>query len=327
MKVLSFFILFLLLSSCNSKQDDVNTTIPSGLFYKHLNINGINRRYAVYIPQNINNDKLPVVFELHGGGVYIEDMTGDSGYKTPYKLWMQIADTARFIVVYPEGLNGAYNAPTWNDCREDCLVNSGADDVNFIEQLISEINRTCPVDFHRIYISGTSNGGLMSLRMAVERPQIFAAFAVTAAALPAVSSCGQPQSSVNILFMNGTDDNHMPYHGGTVSNPPNPAFGTVLSTDETVNIFKELAQINNLPEYFLFPDLDPDDGGQVEKFTYKNTAGEPQVILYKINGGGHSAPSIREQYSTLFEEKFNKQNHDIEMVFEVWNFFRNKSTP
>ena len=326
MKALSLlFISFVMLSCTSNHKDEPETA--SGLFTKEIQLNGQTRRYAVYIPAYSGNRQLPLVFELHGGGVYIEDMTGASGYKTPYKLWMKIADTAKFIVVYPEGLNGAYGKPTWNDCRGDCTVNSTADDVSFIDRLINTISGHYPVDLNRIYVSGTSNGGLMSLRLAVQRPQTFAAFAVTAASLPAVPSCGNPSTPVSILFMNGTDDNHLPYTGGTVSNPPNPDFGTVLSTDQSIDTFKNLAQTNHTASPYLFPDLDPDDGGQVEKFLYENSLTQKQVILYKVNGGGHSAPSIQERYSPLFEQYFNKQNHDIEMTVEVWHFFRDKTLP
>ena len=63
----------------------------------------------------------------------------------------------------------------------------------------------------------------------------------------------------------------------------------------------------------------------VEKQLYTGGADGTEVALYKIIGGGHNAPSIQEQYSVLFELIVGKQNHDIEMADEVWNFFRNKS--
>lgn len=40
------------------------------------------------------------------------------------------------------------------------------------------------------------------------------------------------------------------------------------------------------------------------------------VLIFFLNSG-RSAPSIKEHYSVLFEEYFNKQNHDIEMTTEV----------
>ncbi len=323
MKLLNILFPIILFSlffySCKK---DISKT---GLSTETIIINGTERRYAVYIPEGINNIEVPLVFELHGGGVYIEDMTGESGYKTPYKLWVNLADKEKFIVICPEGLNGAYNKPTWNDCRGNCIVSSDADDVYFISFLIDKIAAEHKIDKSRIYISGTSNGGLMALRLAVQLSDKIAAVAAVAAAMPDSSDCGSPVNPISVLFMNGTNDNHLPYEGGYVSNPPNPDYGSVYSAEKSVKIWTDFNHTDSFPEIYVFPDKDTDDGGIVEKYTYKNGYENTEVILYKINGGGHSAPSIQEQYSTLFEDSFNKQNHDIEMTTEVWNFFKNKS--
>ncbi len=318
----NLFLIIPLLFFINCKKPEKTET---GLFTKNISIDGINRRYAIYIPENKDNVLLPIVFELHGGGIYIEDMTGESGYKTPYKLWMTLADNDKFIVVYPEGLNGAYDKPTWNDCRANSIVSSDADDVRFISTLINEISSNYNIDKTRIYVSGTSNGGLMALRLAVELSDRIAAVAAVAAAMPDTSECGSPVNPISVLFMNGTDDNHLPFNGGFVSNPPNPDFGSVFSAEQSVKIWTDFDQTDTVPVNYNFPDLDNNDGGIVEKFSYKNGLNGTEVVFYKVNGGGHSAPSIKEQYSGLFEESFNKQNHDIEMTTEVWKFFKDKS--
>ncbi|WP_457592541.1 alpha/beta hydrolase family esterase [Hydrogenimonas sp.] len=292
-----------------------------GLFKKHIEVDGAMRRYALYIPRSLGSRKVPLLFSLHGGGIYIEDMTGESGHKTPFKLWMTLAEREGFIVVYPEGLNGSYGKPTWNDCRGDATVSSRADDVKFIERIITQVSSAYPVDRTRIYASGISNGGFMALRLGVERPNIFAAVSAIAAAMPAVSECAPPTEPIAVLFMNGTADNHMPYNGGTLSNPPKASHGTVRSTEASVEIFLKLNGASSAAQKTVFPDLDPNDGGVVERFIHP---GGKEVRLYKVNGGGHAAPSIKERYSALFERYFGKQNHDIEMVEEVWGFFKNQ---
>ncbi len=314
---------FILLIDC-SKPVDGNAQNEYGLFTKKIVVDGALRRYAIYIPKSLDGSPCPIVFELHGGGVYIEDMTGESGHKTPYKLWMPLAENEKFIVVYPEGLNGAYGKPTWNDCRGDCVVSSNADDVHFIETLIEKISERYSIDQSRIYVSGTSNGGFMALRLAVELSDKIAAVAAVAASMPAVSKCCSPQNPISVLFMNGTDDNHMPYNGGYISNPPNPDHGSAEATEDAVNFWVNFDETDTIPKTFVFPDLDSTDGGVVEKYDYINGRDGTEVILYKVNGGGHSAPSIKERYSSLFEEYFNKQNHDIEMTTEVWKFFKDK---
>ncbi|NOZ13702.1 MAG: hypothetical protein GXO69_08670 [Acidobacteria bacterium] len=306
-------------------QSSMFKMIPKGnLTYNTVTVDNRERRYALYVPELPDTSSYPMVLELHGGGVYIEDMTGKSGHKTPYKLWMNLADNEKFIVVYPEGLDGSYNAPTWNDCRGNCTVSSTADDVSFISTIIDKLSQLYRIDSNRIYASGTSNGGLMALRLAVELPNKIAAVAAVAAAMPDQSKCGPPGSPVPVLFMNGTADRHLPYSGGTVGDPPRADHGSVYSTEESVNIWTTLDQTKTVPIEYHYPDLDPTDNSSVTRYTYSDGVSGTEVVLYKIIGGGHSAPSIQERYSRLFEYYFGKQNHDIEMVNEVWNFFKTK---
>ncbi len=308
-----------------SNEKKLKNEYQNNIVTKTIMVDGVARRYAIYIPDNLKNLSIPIVFELHGGGIYIEDMIGESGHKTPYKLWTDLAKKEKFIVVYPEGLNGVYGKPTWNDCRKDCSVNSGANDVLFIKTLIEKISTEYNVDSKRIYVSGTSNGGFMALRLAVELSDRIAAVAAVSASMPAISKCKPPRNPISVLFMNGTNDNHMPYTGGYISNPPNVKHGSAQSTEDAVKFWVNFDHTEKKPIRYVYPDLDNTDGGTVEKFDYKNGDKKTEVVLYKINGGGHSAPSIKEKYSFVFEKYFNKQNHDIEMTTEIWNFFKNKT--
>ena len=314
----------LFIANCH-QSNNISPSSKHGLFVENIVVDGATRRYAIYIPKDLGDSPCPLIFELHGGGVYIEDMTGESGHKTPYKLWMDLADVEEFIVVYPEGLNGSYGKPTWNDCRANSTVSSDADDVAFISQLMDSISSEYTIDSNRVYVSGMSNGGLMALRLAVELSDKIAAVSTVGASMPDSSKCGQPQNPISILFMNGTADKFLPYHGGTLSNPPKPSHGTVYPVEYSVRFWVDFDHTDTIPTIYTYPDLDTNDGGNVIRYKYENGDEGTEVILYKINGGGHSAPSIEERYSSLFEFYFGKQNHDIEMVWEVWNFFKDKT--
>ena len=300
------------------------STTRGTLSTRTLLVDGVTRRYAIYVPDDLGTSPRPLVLELHGGGVYIEDMTGESGHKTPYKLWMNLADRDKFIVVYPEGLNGAYGKPTWNDCRANSRVSSTADDIHFITVLIDTLSATYAIDPARIYVSGTSNGGLMALRLAVELSDRVAAVAAVAAAMPDVSECSAPVNPVSVLFLNGTADERLPYAGGLVSRPPNPDYGSVYSTDASVQIWTAFDRTETSPTVYVFPDRDKGDGSTVTRYTYGHGVMGTEVVLYKVDGGGHAAPSILEQYARLYERYVGKQNHDIETVWEVWAFFQDK---
>ncbi|WP_456411189.1 alpha/beta hydrolase family esterase [Oceanithermus sp.] len=300
-------------------------TEPAGQLEIHtLTHDGQIRRYALYVPRGKDGTPLPLVFSLHGGGVGLEDQIGIRGHKSPFKLWMGLAEREGFYVVYPEGLPGAYGRPTWNDCRADCTVSSSADDVGFLLALLDAVAAEHPVDRGRVYASGMSNGGFMALRLAVEKPNVFAAVAAIGAAMPAVSSCGAPERAVPVLFMNGTADPNMPYDGGILGNPPQTSHGTVMSTPDSVTPWADLAGARPAAVRRL-PDLDPDDGGTVTVSDYI-VAGRVWVRLYTVGGSGHAAPSLRERYSALFERYFGHQNHDIEAVEEIWRFFAGVSS-
>ncbi len=290
------------------------------LTYVTTSHDGQARRYALYVPAAAKGEPLPLVFSLHGGGVELEDQIGARGHKSPFKLWMELAEREGFYVVYPEGRPGAYGKPTWNDCRADCTVSSSADDVGFLLRILEEVAAEHPLDRGRIYASGMSNGGFMALRLAVEEPDVFAAVAAIGAAMPAVSGCAAASEPVPVLFMNGTADPNMPYGGGTLGNPPKASHGTAMSTPDSVRLWSELAGAR-AEAPVRYPDLDPDDGGTVTRNDYAG-GGRVWVRLYTVGGGGHAAPSLRERYSALFERYFGHQNHDVEAVEEVWRFFR-----
>jgi polyhydroxybutyrate depolymerase len=55
------------------------------------------------------------------------------------------------------------------------------DDVAFLDAVIARVSREHGVDPERIYVSGFSNGGQMAARMALERPETFAAVALAGA--------------------------------------------------------------------------------------------------------------------------------------------------
>jgi polyhydroxybutyrate depolymerase len=261
---------------------------------------------------------------FHGGGSSPDDLTGESGFKAPYKVWMDIADTEKFILVYPKGMMNPADGLGWNDCRGDATTNPAADDVGFIDALIDEFLGSFDVDISRVYASGTSNGGHMSLRLALELSNRIAAAAPVVAAMPNSSSCIALSHPISILFMNGTGDPLLPYDGGEVA-PSMGGRGTVISTAESVSYWVSHNHADTVPAVVDFPDINTGDSSTVTRITYSNGSEGTQVVLYKVSNGGHVEPSVQEQYSPSLELLLGKQNHDIEMAREIWHFFRNKT--
>jgi polyhydroxybutyrate depolymerase len=58
-----------------------------------------------------------------------------------------------------------------------------ADDVGFTDAMLADLQAQLPVDSHRLYASGFSNGANFTARLALERSTVFAAAAYSAGAL------------------------------------------------------------------------------------------------------------------------------------------------
>jgi polyhydroxybutyrate depolymerase len=118
-----------------------------------------------------------------------------------------LADEQGFIVAFPDGASGSWNAGL---C---CFPGSvdGVDDVAFLDEVLTLARARAPVDPSRITFTGGSNGGMMALRYACERPKVVAAVAVVAGPLVAPCPLSVP---VPVLVLHGAKDTVVPLNGG-----------------------------------------------------------------------------------------------------------------
>ena len=312
--------------NANANSNANNNTAPdpvSGLALDQvLDIGGQQRTYDMFVPEN--PEGAPIVLLLHeGAGATSATVLGRSGEPAPYSLWLDVASANDLIIIAPNAFVGADGSQAWNDCRIGAMVNSEEDDVAFLGALIDLMVETYAADADRVYAHGSSNGGHMAIRMAEETNRL-AAFAAISAANPANSECESRVNRVSALFMNGTDDNILPYSGGPIAGGNNGEVVSVVASAEywARRIGGDLI-VDRTEE---FPDLNSADGGVVTRFAYDGNANAPstEVVLYEIGGGGHSDPTISQRQLNR-QQFFLPQNGDIEMVDEVWRFFEGKA--
>lgn len=146
----------------------------------------------------------PLVIALHGGGGNGEGMIG---------RWADKARAAGLVVAAPDGIGRLGNRGTWNagGCCGEAL-RDGVDDIRFIAAVIDDLTRRLPVDPHRVYVAGFSNGGMLAHRLALAMPERFAAVAVVAGALFGGET--PPRLPVPILLIHGLADDVVPVAGG-----------------------------------------------------------------------------------------------------------------
>lgn len=281
--------------------------LPAPWSTRTLLIDGAPREYLVREP---SQRPRAIVVLLHGNGGSARALAST---ERPHALhaWHALAEREAVRLVIPEGAPGSEGRQGWNDCRADADTNPGTNDVKFLRRLIDTEQprgRRLPV-----FVAGTSNGGQMALRVAIEQPRLVRGVAAVIAAMAATSECREPRRAVNVLFISGTADTVLPYGGGVVR-VGRVARGSALSAERSIATWAELARAPATGLQVQLPDLDPADSGRVTRVTYLGT--RARVEQLRVDGGGHMEPTI-----TGPRVSWPGQNRDIETADEMWRFF------
>lgn len=185
--------------------------VPGQTVEQSIEVAGIERTYRAHLPSSVESaNGLPVLIVLHGGGGNAKQFERSSGFSG-------FADEEGFLAVYPDGSSRRLGLQTWNaySCCGYAYA-AGIDDVGFISVLIDHLVSDEQVDPTRIYVTGFSNGAMMTFRIACELSDKVAAAAPYAGALN-TDSCS-PATPVPMLIMNGDADENVPVAGGTSPN-------------------------------------------------------------------------------------------------------------
>ncbi len=232
----------------------------------------------------------------------------------------ELADRDGFIVVYPDAVER-----NWNDGRGIASYRAqrdNIDDVGYISALIDRFVAERNVDPERVYVTGMSNGALMSYRFACELSQKIAAIApVCGLMIGNYTDYDQPVQPISVLMINGEDDPLVPWDGGAV-HFGDRELGRVTSVADTLSFWVDHNNRTSPTSRVWEPDRSPDDGTRVYHEAYANGTDGTEVILYGVQGGGHTWPG-GSQY--LPESTIGKTSHDINACDVIWSFFKNHS--
>lgn len=271
------------------------------------------RQYKTY-HHSSTQQNMKVVLMLHGLGGSMNDVDLTN--------WKAIADTANLLLISPQALDfsiplaGSLGA-TWNSGITltntplgDITLNPTINDVGFLNALIDTIQQNFSIDAGQVYVTGFSNGGFMTQRMACEAPQKFRAAASLSGtkAIP-LATC----SNTKVLPMahfHGTTDGTVDWNGNFTSGGVTAQAG--ISVDSLIHYWQirhsafvaDSVTIGNTssPQY-------------ITHYTYANAAGADKVELFKIHNGTH----------TWYN--YNTTNDEFDLAVESWKFFNKHSAP
>ena len=252
---------------------------------------GIQRHYEIFRSNNARGPR-PAVFLLHGGGSTAAEMRRYTGFD-------DLAEEARIVAIYPQGLGKDWNAASGEEDR-------------FLLRLADDLARMGLIDRRRVYIAGISNGGIMALQMACSHADRIAGIAVIAASLPAGFDC-QPQRRLPVIFINGMADRLIGFAKGTSA----PG-GNVVSVQESLAVFARLEACRTRHSRLL-PAPTPPDGTRATVYDYGGCAPGGALESVAISGGTHSWPNARPDVTLPSIQ--TPPSRAIDANAEIWRFF------
>jgi poly(3-hydroxybutyrate) depolymerase len=290
-KILQQIAFILLLSNYAFAQQDV---------YDSISFGGRWRTFLTHLPTGYSDKTTyPLVLAFHGGSPL--------GYQSiQYQSRLSLkADSAGFIVVYPEGVKIAGNR-TWNAggcCAPATTLN--IDDVGFTSALLDKLIAIRPIKTARVYATGFSNGALLCYRLANQLSNRFAAIAPVEGNL--MYFPWSPSRAVPIISFHSYLDKNIPYFGGVTIGttgtyfPPQDSIFGVISSNYNCTVLKEVL-FNNTNKYDHF----------------KYSACNENVIIeqYVSYDGEHSWPGGLATGGVKVSNQFSA-------TFLMWKFFQN----
>jgi polyhydroxybutyrate depolymerase len=313
-RVLIALVVFGLMAGDSRGQTDDTHTLKHG---KH------ERTYILRVPKELPKDKpVPLVIYFHGG-------SETQAYPTKSGKFGELADRERFILVIPHAVGGH-----WNDGRETDFESfkKNVDDAGFVAAMIAAIERRHRIDPKRIFACGISNGAMCSHYIAAELSEKIAAIAPVVCGMPdPYHQRFKPAHPVSVLILHGTKDPSLPSEGRKVPDTRGLNRGCVLGVDATVQMWVKHNGCQTDPAKEQLPDTDPKDGCTVTRFTWSKGRNGTEVVLYKIEGGGHrwpgNDPPLPTEKVPRDRSRLGARCMDFDANETIWEFFKRHPKP
>jgi polyhydroxybutyrate depolymerase len=316
-------------------------TVSDPLEVSRLGTDAVERRYLVYAPRALPDLPAPVVFVFPGYGASAEA----AAVHYTQTRFEGLAEEHGFVVVYGNGLPAV---PPGQAARarqpeggyfQGCLAAHSEEgiDVQYTRQILDQLATELSIDRSRVYATGLSAGGGMSLQLALEAPDLVRAIAPVAG-LPFQPSgpwrlhCHPKpgHDKIPIAMLAATHDPFISYAAGPSSVYPRADYPGMEQTRDT---WLTAMGITGPPQVELLPDRVQKDSYEphtslvssfIELQRYPTGAEGQELWFYRAVGMGHWWPNPRQIWAGLWP-KFGKTNQDIDFADHAWQFFERHS--
>ena len=263
----------------NDQVEDVDNSNSIALSTKTFNISqeieGVTQSRPIIIqtPSEVDTSiDYPIVFAFHGRG------GNNNSWVNQLKDFTNNGD---FIGIYPQGF-----LKSWNLGTED----SKADDVAFVDLIVSELKKYRNLNFDKMYAIGTSNGSGMVNKLAIQTNH-FQAIAPIVSQLMESTPLLETTQPISVFQINGAADSTIPIDGGA-------KLGHVFL--DAIESAKTWASHFNCDSEPLTENI-----GEDTQYIFSNCNGEKEVRYLRIENGEH-----------------NIHWQDPQIYVKVWAFFK-----
>lgn len=260
-------------------------------------------RRAIVVNAPTDNTLRPVVLALHGGQGSAKVMQANSGFD-------QVARKNEFMVVYPEGTNFGNNRHAWNTGFLLRRQVQDADDIAYLDTLIDKLIDEHGADPTRIYMTGGSNGGMMTFVYAVARSERLAAVAPVVASMFSFDT--KPKYPLPILIINGAKDDEVPIEGGMSRNPlvRRAQEAPYKSANQVVDFWVKINQSKSPPS------IQTDGTVTTTSYGASQDGAITELIVDSVGGHGWPGSRARRENTTPITAFSGAE--------QVWDFFKDK---
>ena len=164
--------------------------LPAGA--ENITVDGISRNYIVYAPKDLGEGR-PLLISCHG-------MNQDANYQKGMLAIESVADTAKFLTVFPNGIDKGWDI-------------SGDRDIHFVEAIIDAMVKKYKTDRNCVYLSGFSMGGMFTYHAMNKIADKIAAFAPISGYPMWGTTANASVRPIPIIHTHGTSDDVVNFGG------------------------------------------------------------------------------------------------------------------
>lgn len=252
---------------------------------------GMERSYWLYLPEN--HKDAPLVLCLHGYGGKAE------GYRPEM---IEVAKENGFALCYPQGAKAPKGKTGWN-VGYPAQEGMETDDVDFVCDLVKHLQKKHDLSKINTFYSGMSNGGEMCYILAMQKPDIFSAYAsVAGLTMEWLYKGYRPKKAVPIMEIHGTEDKTSMWEGDPFNTG---GWGAYISVPQAVGVWVAEARCTH-------------------EVTEELPLVRNKVLLHRYMGGDpawENGPATEVRLYEIVGGKHSWGLDDMDTCREIWKFF------